>query len=95
MSPNSLAGRLSDLASKAEYLANKIYLDEDAPDKRTRHLSHRLRETLGVALVLSERLARENGNDSMVTLSDQGDGPQEARFAVALDETEITDLEMQ
>lgn len=90
-----LLNRISTLASKAGHLANKIYLDEDAIDEEIRNHTHSLREILGIALVLSERLARENDNESMVTLRDQGKGPGEARFPVALDEMGVDDLEMQ
>jgi len=84
MDEKTLASRLSDLASEAERLANKIYLDEDVPAERTRRHAHRLRETLGAALVLSERLARKAGNDTMVKMDERPDGTGEARFTVEL-----------
>lgn len=86
----TLASRLSDLASDAERLANTIYLEEDVPDERTRRHAHRLRETLGTALMLSERLARETGNGPMVEMKEGPDGATgEARFAVDLGGPEI------
>ena len=56
---------------------------EDTPDQRTRRRTHELRQTLGVLLILSERLARDEGNDSMVTL-DRDTGT--ASFTVNLDD---------
>lgn len=94
METEQLANRLSDLASRAEYLANTIYLGEDTPDERMRRDAHDLRETLGLALVLAERLAREHGNRRMVTFDERDDNTGEARFQIALDDPEITDLEM-
>lgn len=67
MDEQTLASRLSDLASEAEYLANTIYLDEEVPAERTRRHTHRLRETLATALVLSERLAREAGMETWLS----------------------------
>jgi len=64
---------------------------EDTPDERTRRRTHELRQTLGVLVVLSERLARDTGNDSMVTL-DRDTGA--VSFTVALDDgldVELTD----
>jgi len=94
METEELANRLSDLASRAEYLANTIYLGEDTPDERMRRDAQDLRETLGLALVLAERLAREHGNLHMVTLDEQDADTAEARFEVALDDPEIADIEM-
>ena len=59
---------------------------EDTPDERTRRRTHELRQTLGVLLILSERLARDEGNDSLVTLDNHGDGTGTAAFTVALDD---------
>lgn len=87
----SLASRLSDLTSEAEYLANTIYLNEDIPAERTRRHTHRLREILGVALVLSERLARKNGNGKMVQFSERPDGTGEASFEVNLNDLDPLD----
>ena len=79
-----LASRLSDLASEAEQFVNKIYLSEEDPAELIRHRAHRLRETLGTALLLSEQLAREAGNDSIVEVKERPDGTGEARFSVNL-----------
>ena len=57
---------------------------EDTPDERTRRRTHELRQTVGVLLILSERLARDTGNDSMVTLDRNGDGTGTASFTVNL-----------
>lgn len=89
MDEQTFAERISRLASEAERLANTIYLDEDVPAERTRRHTHRLRETLGVALVISERLARQNGNGHMVEFSQRPDGAGEASFAVNLDDLDI------
>jgi hypothetical protein len=94
METEKLADRLSNLASRTEYLANTIYLGEDTPDERMRRDARDLRETLGRALVLAERLAREHGNLHMVTLGERDDGIAEARFEVALEDLEIAGLEM-
>lgn len=86
----TLASRLADLSSEAERLANTVYLDEDVPPERTRRHAHRLRETLGAALLLSERLARQTGNGPMVEMKEGPDGNTgEARFAVGLDGSEF------
>ena len=63
----------------------------DAPDERTRRRTHELRQTVGVLLILSERLAREHGNGSMAVL-DRDTGT--ASFTVNLDDAldvELTD----
>ena len=60
--------------------------DSDTPDQRTRRRTHELRQTVGVLLVLTERLARENGNGSLVTLDNHGDGTGTASFTVNLDD---------
>lgn len=85
----TLASRLSDLATEAEQIANTIYLNEDVPAERTRRNAHRLRETFGVALMLSERLARQAGNGPMVEMRGRADGTGEARFVVDLGEAEL------
>ena len=59
---------------------------EDTPDARTRRRTHELRQTLGVLMILSERLARDEGNDSMLTLDRNGDGTGTAAFTVNLDD---------
>ena len=59
---------------------------EDTPEGRTRRRTHELRQTLGVLLILSERLARDEGNDSMLTLDRNGDGTGTAAFTVNLDD---------
>ena len=86
---NSLASRLSRLASDAESLAETIRSGTEAPPDRTRRRAHRLRETLGVALVLSEMLARETGNGPMVEMGGRPDGTGEVRFVVDLDEADL------
>lgn len=94
MDTEQLADRLSGLASRAEHLANTIYVGEDISDERMRRDARDLRETLGIALVLAERLAREHGNLRMVTLDEQDEDIGEAHFEVALDDPEIAGLEM-
>jgi hypothetical protein len=90
---HSLADRLSRLASEAQALAETIR-DGDGPEGRTRRHAHRLRTHLGVALVLAERLAQQTGNDRMVTMNDHGDTGTVC-YEIALDETEILDVEAQ
>ena len=60
--------------------------DENTPNERTRRRAHRLRETLGVALVLSERLTREFGNGEMVRLEPSDEGTGQASFSIVLDD---------
>lgn len=95
MEDSTLAERLSDLASRAESIAEEIQAAGDEVPERTRRHAHRLREVLGVALILSDRLARRAGNDRMVLLEDRGDGTGEARFTVALDESSIAEIRPQ
>jgi len=57
---------------------------EDAPAERTRRRAHELRQTVGVLLILTERLARECGNASMVELDARAG---RASFTVDLDHT--------
>jgi hypothetical protein len=86
---DSLAARLSKLASDAESLAETIRTQNDALPERTRRRAHQLRETLGVALIMSEMLARETGNGPMVEMRGRPDGAGEARFVVDLDGVEL------
>lgn len=86
---DSIASRISKLASDAESLADTIRSGGEAPPERTRRQAHQLRETLGVALILSEMLARETGNGPMVKVNGRPDGTGEARFALNLDEVDL------
>ena len=65
---DSLASRLSQLASDAESLAETIRSsDADVPPERTRRRAHQLRETFGTALILRNACAgdrqRPDGRD--------------------------------
>jgi hypothetical protein len=91
METETLAQRLSDLAREAESLAESIRTEDDLPERRARD-AHRLREVLGVALILSDRLARAHDRDRMLVLDDRGDGTGHVRFSVALDESQIVDI---
>jgi hypothetical protein len=72
---DSLAARLSKIVGDAESLAETIRTQKDPPlPERTRRRAHRLRETLGVALIMSEMLARETGNGPMVEMRGRPDG---------------------
>ena len=74
------------LNDAADLLRDVDDATEDTPDERTRRRAHKLRQTVGALLVLSERLAREHGNGSMVTLDHNGDGTGTASFTVNLDD---------
>ena len=87
---DSLAAQLSKIVGDAESLAETIRTQKDPPlPERTRRRAHRLRETLGVALIMSEMLARETGNGPMVEMRGRPDGAGEARFVVDLDGVEL------
>jgi len=62
METETLAQRLSDLAREAESLAESIRTEDDLPERRARD-AHRLGEVIGVALILSDRLARSHDRD--------------------------------
>jgi len=47
--------------------------------------AHELRQTVAVLLILCEGLARETGNDLMVTLDTNPDGTGRASFTAQLD----------
>lgn len=89
----SLADRLSRLARDAEDLANSIR-NGNEPDERLRRYAHQLRQHFGVGLVLAEDLARQSGNGSMLTIDDRGDVGRMS-YEIALNESEIADVEMQ
>lgn len=81
------ADRIDGLLNEARGLLDAIR--EGEADDRTRRRAHRLRETLGVALILSEHLARDAGNGPMVELEATADGGRVA-FSVDLDGDEWT-----
>ena len=80
---NDQAERLLERA--ACLLSDVQNAPNDAPAARTRRRTHELRQTVGVLLILTERLARERGNDPMVELEARTDGTGRARFTVELD----------
>lgn len=93
MDQSSLAARLSALADEAQDLADAIQ-EGGGPENRARRHAHRLRSHFGVGLVLAERLARESGNKQMLTYDPRDDAARVC-YSIALDETEIIDVEMQ
>jgi hypothetical protein len=84
MPDDALTTQIDQLLDDARELVSA--LDDDGPDGRTARDTHRLRETVGVLLILSERLARQTGNERLVTLDDNGDGTGTASFTVSLDD---------
>jgi hypothetical protein len=82
---SELEDRIDGLLDDAADLMEAIREGEGGD--RARRRAHRLRETLGVALILSERLAREKGNDVMVQLEAVADGGR-ASFSVDLDSSD-------
>jgi hypothetical protein len=84
MPDDALTNQIGRILEDANDLADA--LSDDAPDGRTARDTHRLRETVGVLLILSERLARDEGNERLVTLDNHGDGTGTASFTVSLDD---------
>jgi uncharacterized membrane protein YccC len=82
---SELEDQLAGLLDEARGLLDAIR--EGEADNRARRRAHGLRETLGVALILSERLARDAGNDEMVQLERSGHGGR-VSFSVDLDSDE-------
>lgn len=89
MTNDDRADRLESLIREAESLAESLR-EADRASEREQRDTHRLREVLGVALVLSEGAAKDAGNDSMLTL-ETSDGTK-VRYRVILDESEIAEL---
>jgi hypothetical protein len=83
MPDDTLADQIDRLLADAQALASAL---DDGPDGRRKRRAHRLRETAGVLLILSERLARQTGNERMVTLDNHGDGTGTASVTVSLDD---------
>jgi hypothetical protein len=81
----TLPGQLEALAEDARDLAHSIRTTGDMPRGQAQQHAHQLRETLGVALVLAERLNRQQGNDQMVVISRHPDGTGEVRYEISLD----------
>jgi len=84
--PTEQAERLLDRATRL--LSDVKDAAAGAPDARTRRRAHELRQTAAVLLILTERLAREYGNDSMVTLDTRADGTGRACYTVDLEGTD-------
>ena len=84
---NPLPGQLEALAEDARDLAHSIRTTGEMPRGQAQQHAHQLRETLGVALVLAERLARQQGTDRMVEISRHLDGTGEVRYEISLDPT--------
>lgn len=88
-SESGLAARLSNLASEAASLAKTIRgSDGDVPE-RTRRRAHNLRQHFGMLLVLSNRLAKEHGNESMLRTNVHEDGSATVAFTVDLDSADL------
>ena len=85
----TLCGQLEALAADARDLADTIRTTDDMPRGQAQQHSHQLRETLGVALVLAERLNRQQGNDQMVEITEQPDGIGEVRYEISVDPTSV------
>jgi len=85
----TLCGQLEALVEDARDLAHTIASTDDMPHIQAQQHSHQLRETLGVALILAERLNRQQGNDQMITISRHPDGTGEVRYEISLDPTSV------
>jgi len=86
----SLPDRLSDLASEAASLANTIRDSEESMPERTRRRAHNLRQHFGVLMVLSNRLAKKHGNESMLRTNVHEDGNATVAFTVDLDSADLS-----
>ena len=64
--PAEQAERLLERATRL--LSDVQHASNDTPAERTARRAHELRQTVGVLLILCERVAREHGNESMVEL---------------------------
>ena len=81
---------LANLLRKAQDLLRDVQDgSSDDETERTRRRAHRLRETLGVALIVSERFAQQHENGSMIELDSHGDGTGTASFTVDLSSAEL------
>ena len=81
--PTDQAQRLLERATRL--LSDVQNAPNDAPAARTARRTHELRQTVGVLLILTDRLAREHGNAPMVELEARTDGTGRACFTVELD----------
>ncbi len=84
------ADRLHTLVSEAQSLAES-FCEADGETERGQQDVARLREVLGVALVLAEGAARDAGDGSMLTL-ETSDEAGNVRYRIILDEPEISGL---
>ncbi len=95
--PMNRIEKLSDLARRMHNLTETIQDGSDV-EERTRHLAHELRTRLGVALILAEGLARDEGNKSMVAVEENGTTGHisyDIALGETLSETNIADVSLQ
>lgn len=95
--PMNRIEKLSDLARRMHNLTETIQDGSDV-EERTRHLAHELRTRLGVALILAEGLARDEGNKSMVAVEEDGTTGHisyDIALGETLSETNIADVNLQ
>jgi len=87
----TLPDQLETLAEDARDLADAIRTDDtgDMPQVQAQQHGHQLRETLGVALILAERLNRQQGNAQMVEITEQPDGIGEVCYEISVDPTSV------
>lgn len=90
MDQHERADRLNALVNEADSLAESLR-SADGETGSKRRDAHRLREVLGVALVLAEGVAKDAGNDSMLTLETRDDTGK-VRYRVVLDESDFAEL---
>ena len=84
----TLPDQLETLAEDARDLAHAIRTG-DMPRSQAQQHGHQLRETLGVALILAERLNRQQGNAQMVVINEQPDGIGEVCYEISVDPTSV------
>jgi hypothetical protein len=85
----TLPGQLEALAEDARDLAHAIRTTGDMPRGQAQQHGHQLRETLGVALILAERLNRQQGNAQMVETTENPGGTEEVAYLINLDPTNV------
>jgi len=95
MENNNLAAQVEALAEDARDLAHSIRDDDNQPADRSRQRAHQLRQHMGIALVLAERLAQQKGNAEMLTTTDQRDGTGQVCYTIDLEPTEIAPVNSQ
>ena len=84
--PAGQAERLLDRATRL--LSDVQTATAGTPDERTERRTHELRQTVGVLLLVCERLARTHGNAAMVKVDTNADGTGRATYVVDLKGTD-------